>query len=325
MTRDLRRTTLPVLPPALGFDGDVEYMHQVDIWRRWIQWEKTDPLVLKDESLAAYKSRIVYVYKQALMALRFWPEMWFDAADFCFDNDLESDGNDFLAQGIQANSESCLLAFKRADRLEMSTTNGNDESSKLQRGLRVREPYDQLLEALYALVEKAMKRAADDEARIEADATERSNPPANGVSPGDEDHDDDTPQEAESKKQAQLEAVRAANSIQITILNRTISHAWVALMRAMQRMQGKGTPAPKPGEIGGSRQVFTNARRRGRLTSDVWIAAALLEFHTSDSESAKKIFERGMKLFPEDEKFCLEYVKLLTTTNDHTSKRPCPS
>ena len=328
LTRDVKRSTLPVLPPALGFAGDIEYMRQVDLWKQWVQWEKNDPLVLKEESKSSYKIRVLYVYQQSLMALRFWPEMWFDAAEFCFNNELESEGNDFLAQGIQANPESCLLAFKRADRIEMLTANGHDDASKMQRGHEVREPYDQVLDALYGLIAKAMEREEHEVRRIEAKAIEEAGRLTNSLSKygsaaskDDDDNDDEeeAKKQVENRKRAQIVAVKAANSAQIAILNRTISHAWIALMRAMQRLQGKGKPNPRPGEIGGSRQVFTNARQKGRITSDVWIAAALLEFHNSDSEAAKKIFERGMRLFPEDEKFCIEYMKLLLNANDHTS------
>ena len=117
ITKDLTRSTLPRLPPAPGFEGHDEYMKQADIWKRWIKWEKDDPLVLKDEDASAYRARVVYVYKQALMSMRFLPEIWFDAADFCFQNGMETEGNEFLRQGIDANPESCLLAFKRGDRL----------------------------------------------------------------------------------------------------------------------------------------------------------------------------------------------------------------
>ena len=75
LTKDIQRTTLPRLPPALGFDGDEEYAKQVEQWKKWIEWEKDDPLVLKEDDPAAYKARIIYVYKQSLMSLRFWPEM----------------------------------------------------------------------------------------------------------------------------------------------------------------------------------------------------------------------------------------------------------
>ena len=308
-----------MLPPALGFDGDAEYVKQVEIWKNWIQWEKEDPLVLKDENVVAYRNRIVYTYKQALMAVRFWPEMWFDAADFCFSNELESEGNEFLSQGILANPESCLLAFKRADRLELSTTNGNDDNSKQQRGIKVREPYNNLLDALYSLINKAMEREKRDIARIEAEYSDEASH-VNADEKDEHDEGDHEPENGDSDmKQKQINAVKDVSSVQTSLLNRTISHAWIALMRTMQRMQGKGKVNA---QIGGSRQIFTDARKRGRITSEVWVAAAMLEFHNTDSEAAKRIFERGMKLFPEDETFSLEYIKLLTNANDHTSK-PC--
>ncbi|MCJ1394742.1 mRNA 3'-end-processing protein rna14 [Xylographa bjoerkii] len=322
ITRDLKRTTLPALPPAFGFDGDVEYMKQVDIWKRWIRWEKDDPLVLKQDESEKYKARIVFVYKQALMALQFWPEMWFDAAEFCFNNDLETQGNDFLNRGISANPESCLLAFKRADRLELSTTNGNDDESKKRRGDTVREPYDKVLEALYELINKAMAREARDLARIEAHFSEAINGLSNGVTQeSTEQENDDIEQQKkvfDQQKNAQIEIVKAMSAVQIRLLHKTISHAWIALMRSFQRIQGKG----KVGAVvGGSRQIFTDSRKKGRITSDVWIAAAMLEFHSFEAESAKRIFERGVKLFPEDENFALEYVKHLIATNDHTNAR----
>lgn len=324
ITRELKRTSLPTLPPALGFEGDLDYTAQVDIWKRWIQWEKSDPLVLKDENAAGYKNRIIYAYKQALMALRFWPELWFDAAEFCFDNDLESEGSGFLSQGIFANPESCLLAFKQADRFELSTTNGNDDESKQKRGAQVREPYNILLDALYDLINKSMERESKELARIEAEFPAQSNGQTNGADKNEDDDDDEKDFVAakaelreEQRKTSQIGMVKAMNNVQISILNRTISHAWIALMRAMQRMQGKG----KPGAfIGGSRQIFADARKRGRITSDVWIASAMLEFHNTDSESAKRIFERGMRLFPLDENYAMEYLKVLTDTNDNTSK-----
>jgi len=105
--------------------------------------------------------------------------------------------------------------------------------------------------------------------------------------------------------------------VQVRLLTRTISYVWIALMRAIRRIQGKG----KVGDpIGGSRQIFTDARKRGRITSDVYVASALIEFHCYEPEATKKIFERGLKLFPEDEGFALEYIRHLIANNDHTSK-----
>ncbi|ODM19252.1 mRNA 3'-end-processing protein rna14 [Aspergillus cristatus] len=313
ITRDLVRTTLPRLPPVPGTEGDVEFAQQVDIWKRWIKWEQDDPLVLKDDDPAAFKNRVVYVYKQALMALRFLPEMWFEAAEFCFLNGMETEGNDFLKQGMEANPESCLLAFKRADRLEITS---DSEQDPIKRGIKVREPYDQVLDALYDLIAKARTREALDVERMEKMFAE-SYPEKQPSKVEDDDDDQSDAKARESMKNAQIGAVKNAHAVQIGILSRTISFAWIALMRAMRRVQGKG----KPGEAPGSRQIFADARKRGRITSDVYIASALIEYHCYKDPAATKIFERGAKLFPEDENFALEYLKHLIDINDVINAR----
>lgn len=310
ITRDLIRTSLPRLPPVPGTDGDVEFSQQIETWKRWIKWEKEDPLVLKEEDPAAFRNRVVYVYKQALMALRFVPEMWFEAAEFCFLNDIESEGNDFLRQGVEANPESCLIAFKRADRLEITS---ESEQDPIKRGARVREPYDKVLDALYDLITKARTRESQDVERMEKMFAEFDKQQSKN------DDDDDEQSSAKAKevmKNAQIDAVRKAHAVQIGILSKTVSFAWIALMRAMRRVQGKG----KPGEAPGSRQIFADARKKGRITSDVYIASALIEYHCYKDPAATKIFERGAKLFPDDENFALEYLKHLIDINDVISE-----
>jgi cleavage stimulation factor subunit 3 len=225
---------------------------------------------------------------------------------------METEGTDMLKQGIEANPESCLLAFKLADRLEV-TLDSEQYSSK--RAAKVREPYDKLLDALYELINKARNQESQDVTRIE-EAFAQQNPDAQVTQDEDDDGLPSEAKEKEAAKQAQIEAVRKAHSIQINILSKTISFAWIALMRAMRRLQGKG----KPGELAGSRQVFAESRKRGRITSDVYIASALMEYHCYKDPAATKIFERGAKLFPEDENFALEYLKHLIDINDIISK-----
>lgn len=310
ITRDLIRTSLPRLPPVPGTDGDVEFSQQIETWKRWIKWEKEDPLVLKEEDPAAFRNRVVYVYKQALMALRFVPEMWFEAAEFCFLNGIESEGNEFLRQGMEANPESCLIAFKRADRLEITS---ESEQDPIKRGAKVREPYDKVLDALYDLINKARTRESQDVERMEKMFAEFDKQQSKNE---DEDDEQSNAKAKEDMKNAQIDAVRKAHAVQIGILSKTVSFAWIALMRAMRRVQGKG----KPGEAPGSRQIFADARKKGRITSDVYIASALIEYHCYKDPAATKIFERGAKLFPDDENFALEYLKHLIDINDVISE-----
>ncbi|PGH18892.1 hypothetical protein AJ80_04310 [Polytolypa hystricis UAMH7299] len=313
ITRGLIRSSLPKLPPAPGFDGDDEYNKQVEIWRHWIKWEKDDALVLKDEDAAGYKTRVLYVYRQALMALRFLPDLWFEAADFCFQNGLDTEGNDFLKQGIDANPESCLLAFKRADRLEITTE--SEQDSKL-RGAKVREPYDKVLDTLYDLITKTRSEEAKAIAAIEENFADTSAAQLGSRNEDDYENGDEA-KAREAAKIAQVDDVKKAYAITVSSLSKAISFAWISLMRSMRRIQGKG----KPGEIPGSRQIFADARKRGRITSDVYIASALLEHHCYKDPAATKIFERGAKLFPDDEIFALEYLKHLIDINDITNAR----
>lgn len=321
ITRGLNRTNLPRLPPAFGFDGDQEYLEQVDIWKRWIRWEHEDPMVLRMDEPEAYKQRVLYVYKQAVMALRFWPEIWVEAAEFCFSSSLEKEGNDFLSQGISANPESSLLAFKHADRLETVLPLEEGDEGLASRGASVRAPYDKLLDALYDLIKKVKTREADELLKIEELAS--LEPPIDDmpIPQGDDDDDDvmrDDKQLQESVKAQRIKQVQLGYAAQTRLLSRTISFGWIALMRAMRRVQGKGKVGAT---VGGSRQIFTDARQRGRITSDVYMASALIEHHVYKDPAATKIFERGAKLFPEDEVFILEYLKHLLAINDTTNAR----
>lgn len=247
------------------------------------------------------------------MALRFWPELWCDASEFCFSNEMESEGNEFLAQGIAANPESCLLAFKRADRVELTTANEEGEETVKRRGAAVREPYDKVLDALHDIFDKSKLREAQDLARIEVSFA------LNGVhqtNDARDDDDEDAPEEIdeskEKQKAAQIEFVKNTYAAQMRLLSRTISHVLIAVMRAMRRIQGKSS----------FRMAFGEARKRGRgrITSEFYAACALIEFHCYDPETGRKIFERGLRLFPEDEGFALAYIKHLVAINDHTSK-----
>ncbi len=318
MTRDLSRTTLPRLPPAPGFEGEAAFMRQAQLWKEWIDWEKDDNLVLKDDDPKTYRKRILFTYKQALMALQFWPEMWYDAAEFCLENGMDKEGLEFLKQGIAANSESCLLAFKMADRIELTTSNndGNDPGAKT-RMAKVRDPYDKVLNALYDLAAKTKAKESLEIARIEENNKSRSNAMLPHNEPDEENEED--PAETDMKRaaaQAQIEAVKQDAATQTALLQKTISYAWIALIRAARRVQGKGMAGEKSG---GFRVIFGDARKKGKITSDVYVENALIEYHCYKDPVGTKIFERGMKLFPEDENFALEYLKHLIAINDITS------
>lgn len=325
LTRGLQRTTLPRLPPAPGFDGDQEYLEQVEIWRRWINWEKSDPLDLMDDKdqPGLYQKRILYVYNQALMALRFWPEMWVDAAQWCFDNNITTPGStglDFLTRGIEANPESVLLALKHADYIETTHAIEENDESKIARGKAVRAPYDKVLDTLYGIVKSLKDRETAELARIEEAAKASDETSADKSEEDDEDEAEANSLDKaarEARMNDQIRAIKQGYAAQTQLLSRTISFVWIAFIRAMRRIQGKGKPNT---ELGGMRQAFQDARHRGRLTSDVYAAVAQLEWTIYKDPAGGKIFDRGAKLFPEDENFTLENIKYLHSRDDFTSQ-----
>lgn len=327
IARDLDSATVPRLPPAFGFAGDTEYTKQVDTWKRLIEWEKSDPLIFKRDQPGEWRARVLYAYKQALVPLFFWPEMWFSAVEFCLSQGLEADADKFLAGGTAANPESCLLAFQMAERIESnSKDNGTDEAKK-QRGDTVRKPYDDVLNALYDLITKTNDRKRNTLTLIREDFAKQQQQEISSRPPSrDQDDDefgaekkegDNSRSSPEARLALHVEAVERGFTAQVNTLKKTISFVWTALLRAMRRVQGKGVPS---GTVRGVRGVFTDARKRGQLTSDFYTALALVEHYSFEDPIGTKVFERGWKLFPEDVEYAVSYIKHLLEIRDATSK-----
>lgn len=323
LTASLRRGVTPRLPPLPGCDGEDDFNTQLDAWQKWIAWEKEDPLVLKDEDAAALQQRVLFVYRQSTMALRFYPQIWFEAAQWCFDNSLDADGNTFLEQGLEANPESCLLAFKKSDQVEQTMPAEEGEANLVKKGQAVRAPYDTLLNTLYKHLNKldeqekiAVARIEERYAAMSPDSREGSQEPA-AEEPEDGGDGVVGLSTKKSRKEQEIKAIRAALGAQTHLTRKTLTFSWIGLMRAMRRVQGKGKPGEK---VGGMRGIFKDARAKGRLLADIYSATALLEHNCYKDVAASRIFNLGRKMFPDDENFAMEHIKFLISINDATSK-----
>lgn len=58
---------------------------QLEQWKKYINWEKSDPLRLEDSS--AVMERVIYAYQQAFFSLRFYPEIWHGCATYYLEQD----------------------------------------------------------------------------------------------------------------------------------------------------------------------------------------------------------------------------------------------
>ncbi len=90
---------------------------QLQAWKKWIMWEKADPLLLEDQ--LGIQARVIYVLKQSVMAMPFYAETWYDAADYCLSVNREKEGLDFLRQGMEATPTSTLLFFRYVEHEEL--------------------------------------------------------------------------------------------------------------------------------------------------------------------------------------------------------------
>ncbi|KAJ9595491.1 hypothetical protein L9F63_013313, partial [Diploptera punctata] len=75
VTRGLNRNC-PSVPPT----GHPEELKQVDLWKKYIAWEKSNPLRTEDATLIT--RRVMFAFEQCLLCLGHHPDVWYEAAQF---------------------------------------------------------------------------------------------------------------------------------------------------------------------------------------------------------------------------------------------------
>ncbi|XP_077282939.1 cleavage stimulation factor subunit su(f) isoform X1 [Arctopsyche grandis] len=75
VTRGLNRN-MPATPPTLH----PEELKQVELWKKYISWERSNPLRSEDTALVA--RRVMFAVEQCLLCLAHHPDVWYQAAQF---------------------------------------------------------------------------------------------------------------------------------------------------------------------------------------------------------------------------------------------------
>ncbi|XP_053209017.1 cleavage stimulation factor subunit 3-like [Panonychus citri] len=78
-TRGLNRSA-PALPPSCR----PEDLKQVDLWRKYIAWEKNNPL--RSEDMGLVIKRVVFAYETCLLCLGHYPDTWYEYAAYLEEN-----------------------------------------------------------------------------------------------------------------------------------------------------------------------------------------------------------------------------------------------
>jgi len=81
ITKNLERN-VPSIPPQ----GTAEELKQVNLWKKYIEWEKSNPL--KHEEITPVAKRVMFAFEQCLLVLSYHPDIWFEAAQYLHETSL---------------------------------------------------------------------------------------------------------------------------------------------------------------------------------------------------------------------------------------------
>ncbi|KAI8920212.1 hypothetical protein DFJ77DRAFT_233633 [Powellomyces hirtus] len=286
--------------PPTWIDKEVQMLAA---WKRYIAWERSNPLRLDDKSM--WISRVMYAYKTCLLMLRYYPEIYYEASSFLKEVGKPEEAAAMLKSGVETLPTSLLLNLSLAE-LEESRKRDFKEISvmyetlitKLEATLtETNAKYDSEREKLMASLQKGDESSAPDDWDGERREREREKQKERQL---------EVEQKVEEKRKKELENIK-----------RALSLVWVVYMRASRRAQN----------ITAARIIFTRARKSAHCTYHVWVAAALMEyFCNKDANVAGRVFEIGLKSFnpaedPQAPEFILHYLDFLINLNDDNNTR----
>ncbi|KAI8384710.1 uncharacterized protein BYT42DRAFT_592831 [Radiomyces spectabilis] len=292
LTEHINRNIVP--RPPQWTEKEVQQLH---LWKKYIQWEKSNPLQLDEDSAVA--ERVAYAYQQAFLALRFYPELWYDFANYYHEIGKPEKAMSVLKQSIEVLPTSLLLHFAYAEVCE--SRRDLDEAKKA---------FDNLLERLDEDIAKLKSAAQKEVDKLKQEAEEeRAN-----MNLGDDIDGELKEQLREREKQLKKEQDEIEDRMkeQVDVIARACSLVWICYMRFARRTDG----------IKSARVVFSRARKATNRTYHVFIASALMEYHNSkDANIAGNIFNFGMKSFGDDPGYIGEYLDFLIQMNDDNNTR----
>ncbi|KAI8808347.1 hypothetical protein BJ742DRAFT_288347 [Cladochytrium replicatum] len=284
------------------------------MWKRYIAWEKSNPLQFEEKEKPSLIARVSYAYRLALAMLRQYPEVWYDAAAYLSENGRVDDALAMLKTGIEILPRSLLLNFSLAEIEESRKKDFND----------IKPIFDTLISGLeQEMVEITAKYDSRRDRYMNAKGVSNEfQEHGDGSGAAAEEEWDGEARERERGKLREIEKeieekVEEHRKKDTDSTRKALTLAWIVYMRTARRTQG----------IKGAREIFKNARKSPSCTYHLFVASALMEYHCSkDSKVAGKLFELGMKSLDlaEDEhanQYVGHYLDFLIGINDENNAR----
>ncbi|KAG0325222.1 mRNA 3'-end-processing protein rna14 [Dissophora globulifera] len=284
-------------------------LHQLEQWKRYIRWERSNPLNLEDQ--AAFSARVAWTYKQALLSMRFYPEVWFEAATYFQEIGRADEAVALLKNACEIMPTSFLLHFAYA---EMEENRKNMKESRVV--------FETLVKNLTEKIDD-MNRRVDEEVQAAKTALQAEQQLLDGASSSssgkkvrDIEEVDGEMRERErdelKKRTKELQQYEKLARKEVEEMIKGCGLAWIMFMQFVRRTEGTSQ----------WRQIFGRARRSNGCPYQVYIAAALMEYHcTKDPSIAGKVFELGYKLFGDETAYVDRYLEFLIELNDDSNAR----
>ncbi|KAI8451386.1 hypothetical protein BY996DRAFT_8534553 [Phakopsora pachyrhizi] len=269
---------------------------QVKQWKAYLQWEESNPLELQDKNML--NSRIQYAYRQALMHMRFHPEIWYQAASHLQKIEKLEESLAIIQAGLVANPTSIVLTYALVEAQE-----------NLKNFPACYAAFNSLIEYYHSEIEE-INKTIEKEIEHGIPIIESKTPQATAAEVGQELTEEEKHRAKEEEKLRSN--ITALYKPKIDELREAAASVWITEMRFARRTEG----------IKPARAVFTRARKSPCLTQHVFEASAMMEYYWNKEASvATKVFDLGLKTFSEDVDYVLKYLNFLITLNDDSNAR----
>ncbi|KAJ2489030.1 mRNA 3'-end-processing protein rna14 [Coemansia sp. RSA 2050] len=321
---------------------EIDYL---DAWKKYLKWEMENPLNINDAG--ALRRRVVFAYNQACMALRFYPEIWIDFAEYLSSQDQHSDALAKMHSASLVLPSSLAVQFAYAEMAEkhkqpnvckqvyekvVVLTRADIDSTKA----RYTQKLDRLEKRLAQIAAK--KKASDDKQEMQNAEAPAEAPLADSSSDSDSDESDSIGDDSgmdgnasdasgrerdattvameRAKRRTNVHVVRTKARMEQDLceVREPYTLAWIMYLRYVQRAEG----------IDAVRQLLRRPRSDppGYLTYHLFVSAAQMEYHVAKKPGiAAKLFEFYSKMFSDQPAYIVEYLGYLINSGDDTNAR----
>ncbi|KAG0328328.1 mRNA 3'-end-processing protein rna14, partial [Podila horticola] len=282
-------------------------LHQLEQWKRWIRWEKSNPLNFED--ITVLSARIAWTYKQALMSMRFYPEIWFEAANYFSEIGRSDEAVSMLKNACEIMPTSFLLHFAYAE-MEESRKNFKEGRQAFETLIKnLTEKIDDMNKNVTQEVQAAMMALQAEQQLL--DGSTGSTKKVRDIEEVDGEMRERERDELK-KRGKELQQYEKLARKEVEELIKGTGLAWIMFMQFVRRVEGTSQ----------WRQIFGRARKSNACPYQVYVAAALLEYHcTKDRSIAGKVFELGYKSFSHESAYVEQYLEFLIQMNDDSNAR----